>query len=643
MNNQLESLVNKIRVILSNHSRLPAGIARVGDSFGNTASKEQYESTLKHFLTLNKDTLGVGIWFEPYKYKAGQKYFGPYVYKDKEKKVLTYEYSTKKYNYPKWEWYTIGANTDKQVVWTDPYYDEHTGITMITTTAPFYDTAQKFSGVTTGDIDLTNMQKIISGMEIGTSGGAFLLGKDGKFIAHRDSKKVMKIKITEDTNESLKKLGMVMLKNKTGIGHFNNENGRNRVYYSHLTETGWTLGIIIAENELYASLNRLLIYFIIIIAVALPVSSFLTIIASRKITGPIVSLTEDVKILSSGDLTLSLKTIEDGKTARDELELLILDFALLVKNLKTTIFGVIDVSHNLVSSSLEMSTTTTAFSDNAQSQAVTAEEVTATIEQISAGMDIITVTAEDQSGFLLNLIKQIKELTESINEMGSVINEALSYTKTIASEAREGEESLKTMNQSMSKISESSGDVTTTIDMITGISEQINLLALNAAIEAARAGDAGRGFAVVADEISKLADQTASSIKDINNLIKASDDEVSRGMDSIMNSIAKISSIIEGVNSITEVMTRVSRFMEKEVEINRAVNSEADKVQYKSDEIKNATQEQKIAVAEIVKSISSINELTQANAAGALEMADNSEDVAQMAETLKEKVDYFKV
>lgn len=54
-----------------------------------------------------------------------------------------------------------------------------------------------------------------------------------------------------------------------------------------------------------------------------------------------------------------------------------------------------------------------------------------------------------------------------------------------------------------------------------GIATQTNLLALNATIEAARAGESGRGFAVVAAEVKNLAQQAASSSKELRTVFLA--------------------------------------------------------------------------------------------------------------------------
>ena len=199
------------------------------------------------------------------------------------------------------------------------------------------------------------------------------------------------------------------------------------------------------------------------------------------------------------------------------------------------------------------------------------------------------------------------------------------------------------MNQSIQNISNSSKQITSVMEIINGISRQINLLALNAAIEAARAGEAGKGFAVVADEVAKLAAKTSNSISNINSIIKQNEEEILKGNSIIHNTVQLIGRIIEAINTIDTTIHDLKTQMNEEVAINTIVNKEADKMKSGTDAIQMAMQEQKIALSEIANAIYNMSNLIQSNVLNMSDLNSDSETIASMAQNLKEQIDYFKI
>ncbi|MGV3667924.1 MAG: methyl-accepting chemotaxis protein [Leptospira bouyouniensis] len=181
-----------------------------------------------------------------------------------------------------------------------------------------------------------------------------------------------------------------------------------------------------------------------------------------------------------------------------------------------------------------------------------------------------------------------------------------------------------------------------TVDIISKISEQVNMLALNASIEAARAGDAGRGFAVVADEVSKLAERTASAVKSIDQLIKKNQRDVELGRERIDSTTFEIQSIIGTIDIISNHIEDVRNAIVSQKNVESKLFELAQFVKERSEEIKNAVSEHKTATNEVMVSVSSISEISFKNSEQSEFLADNLKQFNSTTDKLISMVNLFR-
>lgn len=132
------------------------------------------------------------------------------------------------------------------------------------------------------------------------------------------------------------------------------------------------------------------------------------------------------------------------------------------------------------------------------------ERVAEAAQASSGRVRDVSDNAEASRGKAVTGEKEVREAVSSIEEVKSTIMH---------------------LKKAMAGLGEKAGNIGQVMNVINEVADQTNLLALNAAIEAARAGDAGRGFAVVADEVRKLAEKTMGATKEVEEAVRAIQEE----------------------------------------------------------------------------------------------------------------------
>lgn len=296
----------------------------------------------------------------------------------------------------------------------------------------------------------------------------------------------------------------------------------------------------------------------------------------------------------------------------------------------------------LSNESIEMKKITSEFALNLQSQSAATEEVSASIEEISGVATSISNIANENKDSMSDLKEKVESLSTAIDETADTVNETLTSIQVIIDKAESGKTSLKLMNDAMENLTSSSTEISRTVDIISKISEQVNMLALNASIEAARAGDAGRGFAVVADEVSKLAERTASAVKSIDQLIKKNQRDVELGRERIDSTTFEIQSIIGTIDIISNHIEDVRNAIVSQKNVESKLFELAQFVKERSEEIKNAVSEHKTATNEVMVSVSSISEISFKNSEQSEFLADNLKQFNSTTDKLISMVNLFR-
>lgn len=345
---------------------------------------------------------------------------------------------------------------------------------------------------------------------------------------------------------------------------------------------------------------------------------------SRGITRPIHKAVDFARNMGDGDLTQTLD-IEQ----KDEIGVLARALNQMGTNLNRMFKDISNGANTITASSTELSAISEQMARSAGQSSDRSTSAASASGQMSDNMNNVAAASEQAATNVSMVASASEEMAETVKEIVTNSEKARTVTNDAVTQ-------VKNTSQMMDGLGNAAREISKVTEVITEISDQINLLALNATIEAARAGEAGKGFAVVANEIKELARQTAEATMEIKGKIE--DIQNSTGL--TVEEIKQISIVINDVNEIVgTIATAVEAQSTGTQEIAGNIAQAAKGIQ---DVNRNVVQTS-AAADSVAKDAAEVNAASQEVSQGSEQLHASAGELSQLAEKLNQMMDGFKV
>lgn len=302
--------------------------------------------------------------------------------------------------------------------------------------------------------------------------------------------------------------------------------------------------------------------------------------------------------------------------------------------------------------------TDTLFSSVEETASATTQMVTS-INEVDQNVVYLTNFVTETSASMVEMsasIAQVETNAARSYEIAVTVADAAASGMNAVRETIDGMEQIRRSvadaNAVISRLGERSVAIGKILNVIEDVAEQTNLLALNAAILAAQAGEYGKGFSVVAAEIRELSERTASSTRDIGNLIGAVQGEVDNalktmaaGTQQVENGVAlshdagkALNKILDSANKASQMGKEIASATREQARGSETITMAVSRLQEMVKQINSATNQQAQGSEHIMRAVDSMREVTKYVRQAMTEQKSGSTMISTAAERMIEMI-----
>ncbi len=316
---------------------------------------------------------------------------------------------------------------------------------------------------------------------------------------------------------------------KSNDSYYVNKDGKEYLFiYSKIGNSGAMICALIPQNIILSKANSIKRVTILMVIISSIIALFVGAMISIGIDITVKNINQGLDKASKGDLTVQFHS-----KGRDELQIVIHGIQNTFSNIKGLIHKVKALGNEVSASSENVTKTSEEFTKSCGN-------ISQAMNEIEQGINQVAKDAEECLQQMSGLSEKIEIVSDSTKVIRQITNDTQVSIKdgtTVTLDLNmQTKDTIEITSEIISEIEElavKSSSIEKIANVINDIVNQTNLLSLNASVEAARAGEYGKGFAVVAEEIRKLSQQSGSSVKDINNVIKAIEEHIKQASQTV--------------------------------------------------------------------------------------------------------------